>query len=142
MKKIFVVAGILLLSITFFGQEKYDSRLLVRYNKQTLERMAKETPGHLNWLNFHISHMYEIIDKNNVKTNKLDTLKPFDIKTKKIIPDKEIGEIDPKTFNPYLYNIKEEAKEDKYYIIPGTNKVVHIFPRSQIINEYNKTLNK
>ena len=139
MKKIIIFTIAVIFTQILFGQERYDSRLLVRYNKAVLDKMAKETPGHLRWLNFHISHMYEIIDRSKITSKKIDTLKLFDIKTKKVIPG-EIKNIDPKTFNPYLYNIKEDAKNDKYYLIPGTNKVVHIFPRSKIINNYNKTI--
>lgn len=139
MKKIIILTISIILSHISFGQEKYDSRLLVRYDKALLEKIAKETPGRLNWLNYHISHMYKIIDKSKVTSSNIDTLKLFDIKTKKVIKGK-IKNIDPKTFNPFLYNIKEDAKNDKYYLIPGTNKVVHIFPRNKTINEYNKTI--
>jgi len=138
MKKYFLLI-LFTSSLAAFSQQKYDQRLLTVYSKDKLDKMMVKAPGHVRWLSYQVAHMYEFTTLDKIKSSKIDTLKTFDRKLKKVTTD-PIGKLNETTFNPYLYNIQQTAKEDRYYLIPGTNKVIHIFPRSKVINEYNNTI--
>ncbi len=140
MKRIILLIITTLFAINSFSQEKYDSRLLTVFKKETLDKYTNTQPGLIRWENFKVSHMYKYITLADIDNpGKLDTLKRLDRKTKTVLNEK-ITLPDEKEFNPYLYNIEWKAKEDTYYLVPGTNTVIKIFSRHHVITEYNRTL--
>ncbi len=140
MKKYMLFTWILLVTTYIYSQQNYDERLLARYTTSQLQKMAKETPGHLEWLNYKVANMYKIIDRNTIKGIVKDTLKGIDMKTKKPYHI-SIKDINLDNFNPLRYNIAFD-KQQHYYYIPQSNKVVYIRPSVEVIKEFNKKYRK
>ena len=62
LKQIIVFTSVSLLSSLGFSQEKFDQRLLEKYNVEQLSKMQTESPSDLEFLTFCIEHAFYITE--------------------------------------------------------------------------------
>ena len=70
LKQIIVFTSISLLSSLGFSQEKFDQRLLEKYNVEQLSKMQTESPADLEFLTFCLDNAFYIAKHDPAKDNK------------------------------------------------------------------------
>ena len=70
LKQIIVFTSISLLSSLGFSQEKFDQRLLEKYNVEQLSKIQRENPSDLEFLTFCLDNAFYIAKHDPAKDNK------------------------------------------------------------------------
>jgi len=129
LKQIIVFTSISLLSSLGFSQEKFDQRLLEKYNVEQLSKMQTESPSDLEFLTFCLDNAFYIAKHDPAKDNKdLIRIKIADINN----------------INFASLGIDLQEKSYQYFLIEGLDQLLvlrsieHIKKDMNIIKDMNK----
>lgn len=129
------------LFVSFFGnaQQTFDSRLLTKYDKSSLDKMQQDNPEQINFLNYYVEHAGYIVDMPEKPIDYVDLVR-LSNNSKAIT----LTELD--NFNPYLYNCKNLPDKNSYYRIGNTGKLLIMVAMKNLQTQYNnqkriKTIN-
>ncbi len=109
LKQIIVFTSISLLSSLGFSQEKFDQRLLEKYNVEQLSKIQRENPSDLEFLTFCLDNAFYIAKHDPAKDNK-DLIRI------------KIADIDNINFASLGIDLQE--KNYQYFLIEGLDKLL------------------
>ncbi|MBT6438349.1 MAG: hypothetical protein HOK72_01500 [Flavobacteriales bacterium] len=123
LKQIIVFTSISLLSSLGFSQEKFDQRLLEKYNVEQLSKMQTESPADLEFLTFCLDNAFYIAKHDPAKDNKdLIRIKIADINN----------------INFASLGIDLQEKSYQYFLIEGLNQLLVLRSIEHIKKDMNK----
>ena len=123
LKQIIVFTSISLLSSLGFSQEKFDQRLLEKYNVEQLSKMQTESPSDLEFLTFCLDNAFYIAKHDPAKDNKdLIRIKIADINN----------------INFASLGIDLQEKSYQYFLIEGLNQLLVLRSIEHIKKDMNK----
>ncbi len=140
--KIFLVLVFLTGATACFSQT-VDSKLLVKYDSQTLAGIKAENQDGYDFLSYFVESACYIIDMPDKPIDFIE-LERIDPKTGELSPNQVITEDDLDNFNPLEYNIKSELSVNSYYRAGDTGKIIVVPSHEGIQNavENNKRISK
>jgi hypothetical protein len=123
LKQIIVFTSISLLSSLGFSQEKFDQRLLEKYNVEQLSKMQTESPADLEFLTFCLDNAFYIAKHDPAKDNK-DLIRI------------KIADIDNINFASLGIDLQEKSYQ--YFLIEGLNQLLVLRSIEHIKKDMNK----
>jgi hypothetical protein len=123
LKQIIVFTSISLLSSLGFSQEKFDQRLLEKYNVEQLSKMQTESPSDLEFLTFCLDNAFYIAKHDPAKDNK-DLIRI------------KIADIDNINFASLGIDLQEKSYQ--YFLIEGLNQLLVLRSIEHIKKDMNK----
>lgn len=123
LKQIIVFTSVSLLSSLGFSQEKFDQRLLEKYNVEQLSKMQTESPADLEFLTFCLDNAFYIAKHDPAKDNKdLIRIKIADINN----------------INFASLGIDLQEKSYQYFLIEGLDQLLVLRSIEHIKKDMNK----
>jgi len=123
LKQIIVFTSISLLSSLGFSQEKFDQRLLEKYNVEQLSKIQRENPSDLEFLTFCLDNAFYIAKHDPAKDNK-DLIRI------------KIADIDNINFASLGIDLQEKSYQ--YFLIEGLNQLLVLRSIEHIKKDMNK----
>ena len=133
MRRLLVLAFVFVLGFTAYSQQA-DSKICDVYTVDQINNF-KKTPGAIDYMNFYVNNVAQIVDFPEGKQLETQQLFRVDPKTGTILSD-EITEADLMDFNPYLYNCKPANDKNTYYIIGSTGKLLIMHSTQEMSRKY------
>jgi len=120
----------LLSAVSAFSQEP-SGKLNAAFSPKELGAFSAEEIGFMNWFADYGYLINDVTGKNLTVYTDINAL----AKDSKyaITPD-----IDPKTFNPYLFNIETKDGQPTVYVIGSSNVTVFFYANEMARNQYNR----
>ncbi len=140
MRTLFIII-LLSLSGFLFSQSQYDTKLLAKFDKNYLDKQVKENPHFIERQNYIVENSYEIINSDELPSGcDLKELTRFNYLSKTYL-NIPVGDSDLIDFNIFKYYTEPGKKQDDYYNIGNTGKVLKVFSiqkQTQLYNQFRK----
>ncbi len=121
--KLLLPVMLLFVSFNFCLAQENNSKLLVKYSNDFLNKIKIENPKEYYKLNYFVEKGCYVQKMPDKPIETID-LKKVDPKTGYIIPDYQITEADLENFNPLEYNIYSSAQRNTYYKAGNTGYII------------------
>jgi len=127
---ILIPVGILLFGVSAFSQEP-SGKLNAAFSPKELSAFSADEIGYMNWFADYGYLINDVTGKNLSSYADINSV----AKDSKhaIAPD-----IDPKMFNPYLFNIETRDGQPTVYVIGNSNFTVFFYANEMARNQYNR----
>jgi hypothetical protein len=129
-------------NIVVFSQS-YNSKLLVKYDSQTLAKMEQKNNAQFELLEYFVDNGFNFIDMPDKEIQYIE-LEKIDPATGEVDDEYIITEADIKDFNPLEFNCIYNDMQRSYYKVGNTGKLLIIPTSSDLCNaiENKKRTNK